>query len=206
MPKEILVVRREDLFQGAEFHGFCPIGIKNYLEIILKNFEYRERNNELENSPRIKQIIPYVWLINYKTKQIFLYKRSTEGEENRLHNKYSGGIGGHIDKDTEQNSENPIIDAMMRELKEELKMKNYPIPKFVGFLNDDFNSVGKVHFGIVAIGETEEDAFPAMHMSHGKFYSVEEIEKLVARPENELESWSQFSWSFVKNYVKSLSN
>lgn len=202
MDRHILVIKRESLFNNKEFQGFCPINLNDFTETILKNSEYQHRDDKLENNPSLQQIIPYVWIVNPKTKSIFFYKRSTEGEEGRLHNKYSGGVGGHIDRITEEKSENPIIDAMMRELKEELTMQNYPTPKFVGFLNDDSEPVGKVHFGIVALAETEENAQPAQHMSHGQFYTIEEAEILLSNPKNELESWSKLSWPFVKNYLE----
>lgn len=201
MPREILVVKKEELFNEVHFQGFCNINMKDFTELILEKFEYQERNNDLENNPAWKQIIPYVWVVNPKTKKVFLYKRSTEGGEGRLHNKYSGGVGGHIDKDTEENSENPIVDAMMRELKEEIQLENYPTPKFVGFLNDDIDTVGQVHFGVVALAETEEDVKPLQHMEHGNFYTIDEVEKLLSDKNNELEGWSKFSWPFVKNYL-----
>lgn len=206
MVREILVVKRNTLFNDGEFQGFSPISIKDYSKIILNNFKYAERNNELENNPEFQQIIPYVWLINPKTKKVFIYVRSKEGEEGRLHNKFSGGVGGHIDKDTEEKSINPLTDAMMRELREEVTMQNYPIPKFIGFLNDDADSVGKVHFGVVAIAETNEQVKPAQHMDDGKFYSVDEIEDLLSKPQNDFENWSKLSWPFVKEYLVSLPN
>ncbi|MBS3099256.1 NUDIX domain-containing protein [Candidatus Pacearchaeota archaeon] len=181
---QILIVKRKILFENQEFQGFCPIIYKDFSLTIKSNYEYKERTKELENNPLFKQVIPYVWIVNPKTKKVFLYKRSVKGEENRLHNKYSGGIGGHIDKETEEHSENPVIDAMMRELKEEVK-------------------VGQVHFGVVALAETEENVSPAMHMDGGKFYTIEEVESLILSPDNELESWSKFSWPFVKGYLES---
>lgn len=198
--KEALVVPREILFSEKNFDGFLTTAEHDFTEKILENFEYRERSEHLENDASLKQIIPYVWIVNSNSKKIFLYKRSTEGDEGRLHNKYSGGVGGHIER---EDSENPIIDAMIRELKEEITMENYPSPEFVGFLNDDSDSVGKVHFGVVAIAETEENVEAAMHMEHGKFYTIEEAEKLLSNPENSLENWSKLSWPFVKNYLHS---
>jgi len=87
---------------------------------------------------------------------------------------------------------------MMRELKEEVVMNNYPSPKIIGFLNLNYE-VHAVHFGLVAIGETEEDVKPAEDMSHGKFYSIEEINSLFSNPENDVEEWTRISWPFVKN-------
>jgi len=204
MGREILVVKRNVLFKEGEFNGFVNIRQRDFADLILNNFEYVDRTDELENDSSIQQIIPYVWLVNPVTKKVFLYKRSSGGGEGRLHNKYSGGVGGHIDKDTEEGSENPVIDAMMRELKEEVVMENYPLPKFVGYINDDSDSVGGVHFGVVAIAETEEDVKPDEHMTQGKFYSVDEVGEIFSSGENEVENWTRISWGFVRDYVNSL--
>ena len=40
--------------------------------------------------------------------------------------KISGGVGGHIDFDSEGKMENPVFGAMIRELKEEVIIKEYP--------------------------------------------------------------------------------
>ena len=85
---QILIVKRKILFENQEFQGFCPIIYKDFSLTIKSNYEYKERTKELENNPLFKQVIPYVWIVNPKTKKVFLYKRSVKGEENRLHNKY----------------------------------------------------------------------------------------------------------------------
>ncbi len=205
MSREILVVKREVLFAEKYFEGFCSIDENDFINIILKEFEYQERNIELENNPDFKQIVPYVWIVNKKKKEAFFYKRSTGGDEGRLHNKYSGGVGGHIDKETEENTENPLVAAMMREMREEVQMTNYPTPKFIGFLNDDSSVVGKVHFGAVAIAETSENVIPVMHMSQGEFFSIERVDDLLKNPENDVENWTRISWPFVKKLIESSS-
>ncbi|MCA9485814.1 MAG: NUDIX domain-containing protein [Nanoarchaeota archaeon] len=202
MSRDILVVKRDTLFKEKQFNGFCPISEYDFSKLIQENLEYQHRDDALETNPEFQQIIPYVWLVNKKTKQAFLYKRSKGGDEDRLHNKYSGGVGGHIDRDTDESAQDPLTAAMMRELEEEVTMQNYPVPKFVGFLNDDNDPVGKVHFGVVAIAETQEQVSPAMHMSSGQFYPVEEIEKIFNNKENTIESWTQLSWPFVKDYLE----
>jgi len=205
MAREILVIKRGTLFRDKEFQGFLQIKDRDYSSVILANFEYQERSEALEKSPFFQQIIPYVWIVNKKERSAFLYVRSKEGEEGRLHNKYSGGVGGHIDRDTDEHSENPIMDAMMRELKEEVAMDEYPTPKFIGFLNDDSDPVGEVHFGMVAVAETTGEVTPVEHMSSGKFYTVEEIDKVFSNSENNVESWTKLSWPHVKKYITGVS-
>jgi predicted NUDIX family phosphoesterase len=202
MVREILVVSRNKLFsEFKEFEGFITAESNDFVATILNNFHYSERNDSLENDSSFKQIIPYVWLVNPKTKKIFLYQRASSGAETRLHNKYSGGVGGHIDKDTDELAENPIVKAMMRELHEEVTMQNYPTPKIFGYLNDESGSVEKVHFGVVSIGETEEDVTPAEDMASGRFYSIDEVDSLFSDPNNNVEKWTLLSWPFVKKYL-----
>lgn len=201
MGDEILVVKRDVLFKEGDFQGFKALKEKDYMETILANFEYRIRNKELESNPIWQQPISYVWILNPKNKEAFLYQRDNKGNESRLHNRYSGGVGGHIDKKTEENSINPVIDAMVRELKEEVIIENYPTPKVIGFLNDDSEPVGEVHFGVVGIAETHHKVVPAEDMAHGRFYSIEEIDKLFSNPSSNVEAWTKMSWPFIKDYL-----
>jgi predicted NUDIX family phosphoesterase len=200
MGVDILCVKRNVLFNDGDFLGFKRAGDKNYLEIIKNNFEYVNRTEELERDNSFQQILPYVWIVNPVTKKVFVYKRSTTGNEGRLYNKYSGGVGGHIDK---EESDDPINDSMMRELREEVVMGNYPVPKIVGYINLN-HDVHDVHFAVVSIAETQEDVKPAEDMEAGEFYFVDEVDRLFANPENEVEGWTQISWPFVRDYLKNL--
>ena len=208
MGKEALIVKRDILFKEKQFQGFSKKEEYDFIPIILGNFEYYLRGNDLENNINLQQIIPYVWIINLNEKKVFAYKRASGKQnysEERLMNKISCGVGGHVDKEDLISKEGVIIKAMMRELMEEVKMKKYPKPKIIGFLNDDADSVGRVHFGIVAIAETKEVVSKRdSEMAHGQFYSVDELEKLFADPANEVENWTKMSWPFVKDYLKSI--
>src|SRR3989344_3944446 len=201
MGDEILVVKRNVLFKEGDFEGFISTNEFNFMEIILGNIDYKVRTKDLENDRTWQQPIPYVWLLNPETKQVFLYRRSTTGNEGRLYNKFSGGVGGHIDKkELVEGNGDPLTQAMMRELQEETTIKEYPKPKIVGYLN--YNSgVEDVHFGVVAIGETTHEVKPAQDMAHGQFYSIEEVEKIFADSSSDVEKWTRASWPFIKDYL-----
>ncbi len=205
MGKEALIVERNILFKEKYFQGFLPINEYDFISLILENVRYFSRGDELENNEGLQQIIPYVWIVNPKEKKVFAYKRASgkrNYRETRLMNKISCGVGGHIDK---EDSDNPIESAMIRELKEEVIMKKYPNPKIIGFLNDDSDEVGKVHFGIIAIAETKSNVRKGDNeMSEGKFYSVEELERIFNDNKINVEAWTRISWPFVKKYLKSL--
>ena len=205
MGKEALVVKRDVLFENKYFQGFLPFDEHDYISKVLENYEYHIRGDELENNSSLQQIIHYDWIVDKKEKKVFAYQRASGKKnysETRLMNKISCGIGGHIDK---EDSSNPIEKAMMRELMEEVVMKKYPKPKIVGFLNDDSDSVGKVHFGIVAVAETNGDVSKGDNeMKTGRFYSIGELESIFSDTNYEVESWTRISWPFVKDYLERL--
>lgn len=106
-----------------------------------------------EKSPEYKQIIPYGFITNGE--KILSYQRTKKSGENRLHDNFSIGFGGHINpEDTDNIKENFDIfaNAFHRELNEELEwgrdIDQYE-SSIVGIINDNSNSVGEVHLGIV---------------------------------------------------------
>ena len=202
---DIFIVKRDKLFrEKGAFKGFVTKEQKDFISDILTHGEYLTRTHELERDSNIQQIIPYVWLVNPQTKKAFLYLRAGTGNEERLYQKFSGGVGGHVDKKSVKEGEDPVEAAMMRELEEETVMNVYPSPKVVGFIKDDNDEVGKVHFGVVAIGETTEEVKPAEDMAEGKFYSSEEVDGFFNNPNNNVENWTRISWPFVKDYLTKL--
>lgn len=209
MSREILVVKREILFPGGAPQGFVEETGQGYIKTVLEKYEYKERNDALEHDTSFKQIIPYVWIVNPNLKKVFLYKRAPSTnphyKEQRYLNKFAGGVGGHIDKDTEEKTQDPIHAAMMRELREEVALDEYPIPKIVGYVNDDEDDLGSVHFGVVALAATSQEQIVVTDGgSFGAFYSSDEIDNFFANPENKIETWTTLSWPFVKKYLLSL--
>ena len=210
MGKDALVIPREVLFGDEEFQGFLPLGQRDLVSVILENHSFHPRGDELEKNRDLQQVIPYVWIVNPLEMKAFLYKRAinsseAEGEftEERYLHKYSGGVGGHIDRDTEEGVEDPITQAMMRELREEVDMAVYPEPRVIGYINDDSDELGRVHFGIVAIAKTTGSVRvkSSEGLEDGAFYSAEEVDSIFSNPENQVENWTKFSWSFVKDYM-----
>ena len=94
----------------------------------------------------------------------------------------------------------------MRELKEEVIMENYPEPQLLGYINDDSDSLGRVHFGIVAIAKTYErvKSQKSEGLDFGSFYSINEIEEIFKDSNNEVENWTRISWPFVRDYLQKL--
>jgi len=125
-------------------------GNSDLLTRIVQNGLFRKRN-ELEDDPSFKQIIPYAIISNKES--YYLFKRTSGQREKRLHNKYSLGVGGHMNPGSSSDSkEQYLIGELKRELFEEVKLLNGCIIEdieFIGFINDDTISVGRAHIGLL---------------------------------------------------------
>ena len=196
----IMVVKRDLLFLEDYFHGFKPNTV-NFESRILKNYEYMKRGLA-EDDPNYKQPIAYNIIINPEIEKVFVYQRSPDDKrygEKRLQGKWSFGIGGHIEK---IDSKNPIKESMLREINEEIRIPIGFNERILGYINDDTNSVGKVHFGILYIVETDaKEIIPKdKEIKEGKFRSLEEIAKIIGSEDYNLEKWSEISFRPLKEF------
>lgn len=88
------------------------------------------------------------------------YVRGKRAGETRLVAKRSIGIGGHINPvDWTLFTADPYktyLEAVQREVAEEVSVETKYQDKVVAFLNDDSNEVGQVHLGIVHLWTLDE--------------------------------------------------
>lgn len=201
MGEEILVIKTEYLFNNKDtyFNGFS--NDFDFESIILKNYEWKIRTQELEDNPEFKQPIAYVFIVNKKLNKIFSYqraKKSSDYNEKKLFGKWTWGVGGHIDKVDGKNN-NPIISSMYREISEEAPCNILGVRK-IGYINDDSNDVGKVHFGILYIIETDnQNIIPKdKEITNQNFMSIEELEKIISNKEYDVETWSRIGFEYLK--------
>ena len=167
------------------------------------------RRSELEEDPSFKQIIPYAIISNKEpersgvrqSQSFYLFKRTSKQTEKRLHNKFSLGVGGHMNpNDSMESKEQYLIDELKRELYEEVKLLNGCLIEdieFIGFINDDTISVGSVHIGLLY----------NIHVSNKEVY-INETDKMTAdwidKPNlaefyDGMESWTKITFDF---YIK----
>lgn len=165
----------------------------SHLDEILKNFLFKTRYI-MEEDASYKQIIPYVIIVNEKN-EILTYQRSAKGGENRLHNMYSIGVGGHLDESLENQHETGMevyLDGMIREVEEEIGIKTHRDDfEIKATIYDDSNEVGKVHFGVVSFLRIDSNEF--MHdgemdiLINREFLTLEEL----SNRHDSLENWSK---------------
>lgn len=186
LEEQILVVPRARLFAGSAVHGFTTVDAAAYRDRARIFGEFRRRA-EMEADPSMKQIIPY--MIVRHGSRFFLFQRTTAGGEPRLHGKFSIGVGGHVNRADVEGATDPMDAGLRRELEEELLIDGTWRARLVGVLNDDTNSVGQVHFGLVHIVEvgSPEISVRESDTLTGRLADAAELRGLYDR----METWSQ---------------
>jgi len=185
--EEVLVVPRMQLLPSEGLHGFSRENLQGYLSAIAGR-AFFARRADVEDDPSLKQIIPYV-VLRYRDR-IFLVRRTQAGAEVRLREKLSIGIGGHITREDVAGAADLVEAGMARELMEEVEVPDGWRARPVGVLNDDFEPVGRVHFGLVYLADLPSSDIRIRETDKldGAFATMQEIHEAHAR----LETWSQF--------------
>ena len=203
----IMVIDRKKLFKNDYFEGFIPHNKKDFESRILKYFKWLPRK-EAEHNSDYKQPIAYTIILNDKLRTVFGYQRASEDKkysEKRLQGKFSIGIGGHIDK-TDRKSKNVILTSFKRELKEEIDIIG-KIKKIepLGYINNDSDDVGKVHFGILYLLKTNARIIiPGSEIKRSNFKTIKELEEICSDHKYKVEEWTKIAFNPLKKYVKNL--
>jgi predicted NUDIX family phosphoesterase len=181
--ENILVVQRHKIFGNQAFNGIEKISINSYLDIIKENMEFKPRYL-MEEDLAFKQVIPYIIL--QANNKIFVMQRQDKASEQRLKNKFSIGIGGHI-RISDVHSDS-IIDWARREFHEEVIFNDHFDAKIIGLVNDESNFVGKVHIGIVILMVSQSENIKIRsELKSGQLVAIQDLYKYV----DDMENWSQ---------------
>jgi predicted NUDIX family phosphoesterase len=188
-PERVLVVPRAVVLAEA-WRGLRtdPDGLADAIAAIALHGRFEPRP-AMEVDPAWKQVIPY--LVLRDGDRWFLMRRTRAGADARLHERWSIGVGGHLNP-----GDRDLAGGLEREWREELTADFVPDFRPVGLLNDDETEVGAVHFGVVY----EADAA-------GRAVAVRELDKLsgtfadegeVAAVRDRLESWSELVFDALR--------
>ena len=143
------------LFQEiGYFQGFNP-NPERYLKTLLDPAytSYRPTGRSRGRPRATSSSIPYC-IFRYSGR-VFHYKRGKLQGEGRLHSKRSIGIGGHISSQDQSEHGSAYLEAMQREIEEEVYLESPFTARCVGLINDDQTEVGRVHLGIVHVFDLE---------------------------------------------------
>ena len=196
----VLCIKR-NLLPGSwvQQKSVVPLGLDLFIEnCSATGFEFINRS-DAEKDTSYKQIIPYIVLQTSDFEKTAIYNR--QGSEQRLHDLWSVGIGGHInpvDMETQADSFSQIlITGMERELKEELDQRPEDnLPHFVGVISEDITDVGKVHLGAVfrILTTAPEKFLPGSELFQFAWEKTRNLEQL------NLELWSRLALELISDH------
>lgn len=156
--------------------------------VVGHNLLYIDRE-EAEKNENYLQVIPYT--VIWRGREVFCYQRTKKGGESRLHDKWSLGVGGHINPiDGRSNIRETYWKAFQRELKEEVALEHEVAAPVTAMLYDRSDAVGRVHFGLVhfiAVGINTPMQYTDPSLSKGEFRHSSEFRHEV----DSFEKWSQ---------------
>lgn len=194
MDEIILVVPKDKLFGDKQiFQGVNTIDTNYYINNISSHFETMRRG-DAEQKFDYKQPIPYVLL--KRKDEVFLYKRLSGGGENRLFDKLSVGLGGHMNLTDSKNFDEILNENIERELeKEEMYIDSENrIYNIIGILNDDSDEVGQVHICILYTLQLDDDAIVEVKETEqlqGEWVNVSNLKEKDIY--DKLENWSKIA-------------
>lgn len=189
----VYVVKRYDLFDLSFPHGFVSAAesadrVRTWVDRIRERGFFVERRHA-ERDSSLKQIIPYSVVRNSRG-EVFLLRRLKSGEEKRLHDKLSIGVGGHVNPGDEKGD--IVAASCRREIEEELSIDGAFRASPVGVINDESNDVGSVHFGLVFAVETDSALVSVRetNLLHGEFVAGDALLEQWRSARARFESWS----------------
>lgn len=185
----VLVVPRASIMGDPGWHGLTTDGLAGFAAIVARDGEFRPRA-EVEVDPSWKQVIPY--LVLRDGPRYFLMRRTQAGGDPRLHDRWTIGVGGHLNP-----GDGDLAGGLRREWAEEVLADFEPEFELLGLLNDDTGPVGAVHVGAVYIAD-----------AGGRAVEIRETEKLsgafadpveVAARIDQMESWSALVFEHLES-------
>ncbi len=182
--EEVMSVNIKD-FPNNLSQGFSTANMGEITNVLSNGYYFAPRD-EAEYNFDAKQIIPYIVLKSRDC--VLLVKRFKTQGEKRLHDKYSIGLGGHINPGCSDFF--TILDkGIMRELHEELHLQSLSGYRLAGVLNDDTTEVSKVHLGLVYITEVDKEKVSIRETDKmkGEFVPISSLPDY----SNMMESWSR---------------
>jgi predicted NUDIX family phosphoesterase len=179
--ERVLVVPRIAVPDRAGWHGLRTDGVEGFVATVARHGTFEPRS-VMERDPAFKQVIPY--LVLRDGPRYFLMRRTRAGGDARLHDRWSIGVGGHLNP-----GDLGLDGGLRREWREELTADFEPTFRPLALLNDDTTEVGAVHLGVVYVADAA-----------GRPVAVRETDKLegafaepaaVAAVRDDLETWSR---------------
>lgn len=197
--EHVLAIPRASFEKAGAFQGFNQV-TKTHLNEFFSGVAVFLPRPDAEQDISWKQLIPYCILTcNGK---ILSYERGKTSGEKRLVSKKSIGVGGHInpvDSNGKNFDQTAYEATVKRELFEELIISGSVTSKIRGLINDDSNSVGSVHLGVIEVFVLENENVKPNEaaLRNIQFLTVEQLQA----ERDSLEPWSQIALDNIKEIL-----
>ncbi len=190
--ERVLVVPRGTIMPDGSWHGLRLAGLEAALRTTRESGVFEPRDM-VEQDPGLKQVIPYV--VVRDGRRIFLMRRTRAGGDARLHDRYSIGVGGHLNP-----GDADLAGGLLREWAEELLADFEPVFEPLGLINDDTTAVGSVHLGFVFMVDAAGRSVEVRETDklRGWFADVDEVRSVY----EDLESWSQIVFDAIEQAIE----
>ena len=178
--EHVLVIPRAALMGDPGWLGVTSDHLEGFEDLVAREGRFEPRP-DMELDRTWKQVIPY--LVLRDGERYFLMRRTKAGTDARLHDRWSIGVGGHLNP-----GDVDLAGGLRREWHEELRADFEPEFELIGLLNDDTTDVGSVHLGAVYVADAGglPVAIRETEKLSGTFASPHEVAEVVHR----METWS----------------
>ncbi|MBO0701792.1 MAG: NUDIX domain-containing protein [Candidatus Dormibacteraeota bacterium] len=184
--EQVLCIRRAEAWtRTPEPQGLVTEDLAR-LQAVIRDRSFFMPRREVEEDPTYLQIISFV--VFRHQDRYFLTRRLRASTERRLRQRYSLGVGGHLNPGDTQGGD-VIEGGMRREWEEEVSYRGEFEARLLGVLNDSSAPVSRVHLGLVFLvdGSTPEISVREVKKLSGELLTLEEMRIYYL----DMEGWSQ---------------
>ncbi len=186
--ERVLVIPRASIMADPGWLGVQSEGLEGFEALVAREGRFEPRA-AMEVDRAWKQVIPY--LVLRDGERYFLMRRTQAGGDARLHDRWSIGVGGHLNP-----GDGDLAGGLRREWREEVVADFEPEFELIGLLNDDTTDVGSVHLGAVYLADARGRPVEIReeHKLTGRFASLAEVAAVV----DQMESWSALVFEYLE--------
>ena len=204
-PEKVMGVDRDVLFgwnQERSFQGFMSKKDADLFPYFTAQSQFRLRKTTspmqslpAEDDESFKQLIPYC-VFRYRD-SFYVMKRLPGADEKELHDKYTLGIGGHVNPDDLINGTDQAVETCaLREFHEEVSYSGSFDMTLLGYINLEDSPVNRRHMGVVylILGDNPNIEIKETNQLQGTLMTLDEIDAIA----DKLEGWSDVVFTFLK--------
>ena len=186
--EQVLVIPRSSIMDDPGWRGVRPADQAEFEALVAAEGRFESRSRA-EHDRSLKQVIPY--LVLRDGERYFLMRRTRAGGDERLHDLYSIGVGGHLNP-----GDGDLAGCLQREWREEIEAGFEPEFELVGLLNDDTTDVGSVHLGAVCLADARGHSVAIRETDKlsGTFATIAAVAAVVDR----METWSRLVFEHLE--------